>query len=258
MIVGPHNWLVDLDESTETSLPTTAAGYEAASLWSGGTAKAWRSASASVFPFRFHVDTDRPVGLAAVFGLQASGGATITSVTVRTDTVWPTVTGTILGSITLNERGDGALVVPIPITAESWSIWVQLDTPALLTVGGLWLGEGRVLPAPTRITRTRQSNRIRNVSEGMTHRSTRIASPTRALSIEWPSLEDADAAAVMGAFDDIAEGEGQCVLIPDEDDTSELYYGAPADLISATIDAGTRLNEGLVLDFEEDGRALGV
>lgn len=258
MIVGAHNWIVDLDGLTEISTPTSALDYDQENLWSGGTARAWRSISLASFLFRFRLGTQRPVGLAALFGVRASGGATIDRVTLRRDSIWPTLSGIEVAEITLNSRGDGMAHLPIPITDESWALWVELDTPALLTVGGLWIGEAAVLPAPAQITRARQGNRISNVSEGMTHRATRVASSTRILSVSWPPLERADAAAVEAAFDAVADEGGLCVLAPDESDGTEVYYGQASDAVSASIDAGTQLDEGLAIDFEEDGRALGV
>jgi len=255
MIISAHNWLRDIDATADVDFATPADGYDNSNLWRGGLALAWRSAAAgTTHRFGFRLTTDRPVGIVALFDVRASAGE-ITSIEVRRSDDWdPIGVGTVVGSVGLNVRGDGALHLPVPIQSESWLVSVFTSEPALLTVGGIWLGEA-IEPAtqPSTITRGRASNAIVTVSEAATRRKTRLASPTRSFALEWAPMGEEESDEVAGVFDEIAAWNEPGVLVLD----GEPYFGHWSDAMTSTLDPN-RAPEGHALEFAEDGRALGA
>ena len=255
MIISTRSWLPDLDE---VSLPLPATGYAAEALWSGGIAGAWRSsAAASVHRFDFRLGLQRPVGLIGLFDVRPGSGAVVTAIQVRIDAAWPMGTGSILGTITLGERRDGVLHLPVPATHEAWSIWVTLDTPAVLTLGEVWFGAATVLP---RGYATRQDSidyhQISTVSEGQTVRSAEIAEYTRRLSLGFDRLTAAELAAVRSAWHG-ARGRGQdVVVLPVDDEPTNPILGSLQQRLAYGVDFP--VHTGLALDLVESGRALGA
>src|SRR5690606_18169924 len=118
----------------------------------------------------------------------------IVGVRVDYDSAWPMGIGTEAGVITVTERGDGVLVFDPPVSARSWRFAVALSASAVATVGKLWIAEGEQIPTPSQITVPRAGNVIVNASEARTLSRTRTATPTRGLSMAWPSLDDDEAA----------------------------------------------------------------
>ena len=258
MIIGTRNWLPDLTPGSQVTTPTTATGYEVTHLWRGGTAQAWRSASSSdTHVFEFRLGAGRPVDLAAVFDLRASGAASVVSVELGRKTVWGFGVVTDVGDIDLSERGDGALKLAVPVVSETWVVTVTLSASALLYVGKIWLGLAAVTSkAPVRLRETRQGNAIVNVSDARTSRSARLASVTRSLDLAWSSISAAQRAELLAVFEALAGSGSRCVLVPDEQDMTAAYLGRISDSVSSEIDPA-RWWQGHGFGFTEEGRALG-
>lgn len=253
MIISTRNALADLTPSDVIS-PLPADGYDRENLWRGGIARAWRSAvGLTTATLEFHTGL-QPIDFVAVFAARMVTSS-ISSVRVRRHDTFGGP-GTLVGTIELDARGDGALVLPVPIAAASWSITISAAAPSLLSVGEVWMGRADdTIRAPATISETRDAHTIVNLTEAMGRRTARLTQPTRSYSIDWPPMDREESDALMRLFDATQGASRPCVLIPEEIGVGPVY-GWLDDTMGRSIDP-SRWWSGMGLTFHEEGRGLG-
>lgn len=227
----------------------TATGFSEDDLVDGTLERYWQSsASDTGHNIAIELPSDAWDSV-AVFDVRASDGTAPSSVTLHVGS--DLVSWSSGEAITVNDRGDGWIKTGETPT-KYIMISVAFGSAKTCRVGAIVAG---VKSEATRTfaerTDTRSVPVVENVSRGGTRTRARLGAHARTISMNWDALTEAQHDTVLALLDIAHE---PLVLLPDDGDADETYYG----LVDAayTVEIDDPLRYEVSVRFAEHGRAV--
>lgn len=232
----------------------SAAGYAPEDLQRDRIDIGWRPTPVTTtVTLEVDIGVGNPVDMVGILGAVAQ--TRMSQVVVRYSANWPMTSSTILTTITLDSRGDGAFVRPAHVSARAWRFEFLSSSP--IHVGGLWLGRRHALSrAPTRIRVERLHPSIRNELETGHESVYQLAASRHTLTLEWGRLREAELKELVEVVDDLQGGQRPVLVVPEPSRTTATPYvihGRLSDKANWQVDHPEY--RGLGLELRESGRA---
>lgn len=227
-------------------------GYTSAALYDGRPEVAWRSsAAATTFRVHFTYTGDVRPTLVALFGVRCvTAGVTVKHCFVERGSGF-----TNLKRLALNSRGDGAALLNADFDTD-WSVSFSLSGSSKLQIDEVWWGQYRRLrKGAAAITRTTSHGTITNETPGGTVWTAQAAAKRTSFELAFPPLTDFQDWDHDAIEDDLSGSRYPAVLIPHEDDLTQVYHGRFGDGSGRTMEPDRNFH-GRVLTFTESGRTL--
>lgn len=228
------------------SAPTAAAGYSSAGLADGVMARPWRSASASsTHTFTVTFAAAQAIDFFAIFDARALTGGPLNKVEAFYMVGGIPVS---VGTLKLNERGDGSLSLVAPIAQTTWRFVCTLSSSGLLQIGELWLGHREDVAVVAELAPTEQHYAIVNGDWGRLNEPMRVS-----YDLTWPPLTDAQSNELHTVLRNVGGAHRTVVIVPDEAEPSRVHLGRLSNSLGFRMPPH-RMRLGHSLTFHEGRR----
>lgn len=227
----------------------TATGFSEDDLVDGTTERYWQS-SASATGHNIAIQLpSADWDSVAVIDVRATDGTAPSSVTLHVGS--DLVSWSSGESITVNSRGDGWVKTGETPTAYVM-ISVAFGSAKTCRIGAIVVG---TKDEATRTFAERRDTRavpvVENASRGGTLTRSRFGLHARRISLGWDALTEAQHDTVLELLD---LAHAPLVLLPDDNDSAECYYGHVSTSYAVEVDDPLRYD--VAVEFVELGRAI--
>ena len=230
-LVGLQNWALDAVAwgNGAGGALTPASGYSNAWLANGIVAADWQGSVAAV---QHLIALQRAAGddidLITVHGVRGTDGTLPTSIRVFDSGVGISGAWNLLGSLTLDGRGGGALVL---VGTNSSELYFELEfnfaSAKTLCVGEIGLWTKRQLVRSVRLFAPESTRHVRLTGgdEGSAVQATKVGEEQRIIGLDWGKLNATAAADLLDVHDELEGSLRPLVLIPNDASPGEVFHG---------------------------------